>query len=35
VRVDCVSEVDAQGRPVYRDRGSVVYEYNPIDRLLG
>jgi hypothetical protein len=33
VRVDCVSEVDREGRPAYRDRGSVTHEYNPIDRF--
>jgi hypothetical protein len=33
VRVDLVQEVDANGRPVYHDRGGVVSEYNPIDRL--
>lgn len=32
VRVDWVSEVDAQGRPIYAER-RVVSEYNPLDRL--
>lgn len=32
VRVDMVREVDADGRPIW-DRGGVVHEYNPLERL--
>ena len=33
VRVDLVSAVDAQGRPIYYDRGGPVSDYNPLDAL--
>ena len=32
VRVDLVSEVDAEGRPVW-GRPGVIHEYNPLDAL--
>jgi len=32
VRIDLVTDVDAQGRPIY-DRGRVIHEYDPLSRL--
>jgi hypothetical protein len=35
LRIDMVSEVDAEGRPIYWDHGGVVHVYNPYETLNG